>query len=424
MSYFWKVIKNYNGVNELRTGSIHDIVRDAKECNKNPENTFLELLNVVGNGRKEQVPYRLYMDIDGIETEDTKKVTTFINQLMVEFYRFLVRVGIIDKRCEDMIKSFKEQTKTTVNENSNTHKGISLHIIFPLIVQDTEPRAIKTFIKFFKTKFYKRLNKKGYTILKDWVKCIDTNVYSRNRLFRGIFSCQPGMIRRGEVIERDLNSYHRPCLIIDYTDIIDIDHYDYRDYIIQYIDKVNELSDKHFDMETLKCYGIRDKFTDDIMREYDKIFNIYRALGSQPIEPEDEKDEKQEEKQEPLTIETEEFSLSVRSESSESKHKEVYNNENWIEDENLLNVLKSSCSYKDKKSKENKPKEDKKYTKPKETELKSVLIDILKDIKENDDKKEKEILKMEIMKIKFLIVILAIIIFIQFLYNLIDYLVN
>lgn len=418
MSYFWKVIKNYNGISELKSGSIHDIVRDVKENEQNKETSFLEMLNVVRYGKKGQQPYRLYMDIDGIETDDKKKVAAFVNQLMIEFYHFLVKVGIIDKHREDIIKSFKIETRTTINENSNTHKGISLHIIFPLVVQSTNPRAVKTFIKFFKTKFYKRLNKRGYTNMKEWVKCIDTNVYSRNRLFRGIFSCQPGMIRKGEIINRDLKSYHRPCLIVDYVDIYDIDHFDYRDYIIQYTDKVKELSDKHFDMETLNCYGIKDKFTDDIINDYDKIFNIYKSLGSQPKqEPEDEK----EEKQEPLRVETEETLISVDSIISESKDKETYDNDNWVNDEDLLNKLKSSSSYSGEYKRNKKPKE---FIKHKEKEIKDVLIDILREFKDNEEKKEKEKLKLEIMKIKFLIIILAIIIFIQFFYNLINNIVN
>lgn len=281
MSYYWKVLKNYYNYSELKRGSLDDILNDFITYRNNVNYSFLEVLNV-DYKRNKQTPIRLYLDIDGLYALHDEAVCTTINIINRQMFYFLEKKGIIKTAPDNryrLFRRFKEKIKMTYNKSSNTHKGYSFHIIYPVILDNIKAKYIKLLIKEFKMYVYDQF-KDTLPEMSDNVKHVDINVYSKNRLFRGIMSYQPGMIKNAALIPRNIESCHMPCDIIDRELIIlNEEDYDFFDYLIQYTLEVEVFNECFVKIEKIKDYEDYD-ISNKIIFEYNRLFGNQK-FGSQ-----------------------------------------------------------------------------------------------------------------------------------------------
>lgn len=310
MSYYWKILKNYYEYSELKRGSFYDIIKDFMSYRNNDNYSFLEVLNI-DYKRNKQVPIRLYIDIDGLEISNDSAVCTTILLINRYMFYFLEKKGIIKTSKINKYKLFRifnEKIKMTYNKSSNTHKGYSFHIIYPIILDNVNAIYIKLLIKEFKMYLYDYF-KTMIPRMSEHIKHVDINVYSKNRLFRGILSYQPGMLKNGKTTPRNIESCHKPCEIIDRDLIIlNEEDYDLFDYIIQYTLDVEPFNEVYVDIRKIKEYEDYD-VSNKIIYDYNKIFGNQKFGSQMPyvindkpktedIKPEEIKEEEKEDNKE------------------------------------------------------------------------------------------------------------------------------
>lgn len=255
MAYAFKIIGNYYDPVDYSFTSDYKEFKNAFLSNLENENkTFLEVLN------RHNREYKFYMDIDGIpynntETEN-KILIDFLKDVINNFFKFVDKYYFnnlnIDEQLKINLLSYTNKTLVTCNQNSNTHKGIGFHLIFPFSFKlNTGIYKMKDLMTLFVHQLKEILKDKQY---KDYVDYIDCSVYTKNRLFRTIYNYQPGMIKNNKIMERDLKSYHYPVKFND-SGFAEDRMVDMTRYLIQNLDntvnntplKLSEIYNKLYD---------------------------------------------------------------------------------------------------------------------------------------------------------------------------------
>ena len=148
------------------------------QCNSLKE--FIEIINKYKNSeysileKLESDTIRFFMDIENIPFDQPNLIISIINDF-IKFY------------------NIPENYAYTLNEKSN-HYGLSYHVYFPFKVSKTR-FGDKTIYKLIQTFLSK--HPQYYTY-------VDVSVYTKNRLFRVIGSCDPGITNR----PRNQESFH------------------------------------------------------------------------------------------------------------------------------------------------------------------------------------------------------------------------
>lgn len=229
---YWKIIQNYYDFTRPKSGSFQDMVYKFNKYLKHEDYSFLELLNVDQNQTM-----RFYMDIDGIPINkySEKEVCKAIKNLCNNFYTYLMVYTLLDCKKDQ----FVEKIKITCNNNSNTHPGRGFHIIFPILIGNIKIKDLKNILYFFIVDVFENKDDMYDSDYNFIYKYIDTSIYTTNRLFRSLFSYQPGLINKyKDKYLRDLASYHFPCKIIDNKiNALTLTVEEYNDYLIQNPDK-------------------------------------------------------------------------------------------------------------------------------------------------------------------------------------------
>ena len=147
---------------------------------------------------------KVYFDIENIDYTNDKLIYEIIDELkirLVEYFRFIN--GGEPKSFDVVI---------TKNINSQTHPGLSYHVIFSNL--KAQPDKLKQFVIYYVSKEYK-----GH-------EYIDPSVYSKDRLFRCVN--QPG------VNKKDNDNFDAPLVMNDKHTLITDNKIE--DSIISYID--------------------------------------------------------------------------------------------------------------------------------------------------------------------------------------------
>jgi hypothetical protein len=196
-------------------------------------NTTKSILEVLNNKKND---CKLYLDVEKVQSLDQ------FNDFMHDFINYLEKMlGI----------KLQNQVAVTYNPNSVSHPGLSFHVIFQLFLKKEE--IVYSNFKYNGSQGGLRSNNKriyinpNILLVKDFIiknpkykDIVDTSIYNRNRLFRTVFSYHPSYMKNGKILEKNLNSYHKP-VIMNYSTSYGYDaNKNYKEYIEDIRNKIKD----------------------------------------------------------------------------------------------------------------------------------------------------------------------------------------
>lgn len=265
MSYYWTLISYFNNDCDLKEGLIKDLINDVKKYKKNKNYTLYEVLNFYTDTDKNFKPFRLFMEIKKLRCEHIETLTYFINVLCYRFFIFLKQRKIYIKPNNSEYNLFYNKIRFLINDYKNVY---NIRIIFPIIIQNISIYKIRFLIQEFKltlcdSRWFKPI------IMRTLGKYINTNVYARNWLIRGVCGYLPGITRDGEFSKRDLTNYYKPCKFKETVEIIT--DFKITDYLLQYIKKNYDYYIKNFNINAINTY-LENVDIEKMTQEYQDFF--------------------------------------------------------------------------------------------------------------------------------------------------------